>query len=67
MKKLNTLAVVLLWIGGLNMGLAGVADFNLLGVIFGNMPFLIRTVYVLIGLAAVYQIFHCKACLKGNR
>ncbi|HEX2578782.1 MAG TPA: DUF378 domain-containing protein [Rhabdochlamydiaceae bacterium] len=64
MKKLNVISAILLWIGGINWGLIGAADFNLLGLIFGGMPVLLRIIFILVGLAAVQQIFHCKACKK---
>jgi uncharacterized protein len=64
MKKLNVISAILLWIGGINWGLIGVADFNLLGFIFGGMPVLLRIIFILVGLAAVQQIFHCRSCKK---
>jgi len=54
--KLNTLdiiALVLVIIGGLNWGLA-VFDYNLVAAIFGSIPWLLTTVYALVGLSAIY-------------
>jgi uncharacterized membrane protein YuzA (DUF378 family) len=61
MKKLDLLAATLVLIGGLNWGLVGVAKFDLVAWIFGGMDFgetnaASRTVYGLVGLAAVYGI-----------
>jgi len=67
MKKLDVIAAILLVIGGLNWGLIGVADFNLVDAIFGQMPALMRIIYVLVGLAAVYQIFQWKEIRKRWR
>ena len=57
MDKLNTLdviALILVVIGGLNWGLVGLVDFDLVAAIFGAMSAIARIVYVLIALAAIY-------------
>ena len=56
MKTLNLLTLILLIVGGLNWGLVGVADFDLVAAIFGEGSALARAVYVLVGLSALYQI-----------
>ncbi len=61
MKALDVLATVLLVVGGLNWGLVGVAHFDLVATLFGDMTVLSRIVYSLVGLAAVYQAFSWKA------
>ena len=66
MKKLNVISAIIMWIGGINYGLVGVANFNVVGAIFGNMPVLVRIIYILFGLATVHQIFHCRSCKKGT-
>jgi uncharacterized membrane protein YuzA (DUF378 family) len=58
MKAVNTLAIVLLVVGGLNWGLVGTTGFDLVRAIFGDMTFLSRTVYTLVGVAAVFQVFN---------
>ena len=55
MKKMDVVAAVLLVIGGLNWGLVGSAGIDLVSALFGVMSPLARTVYVLVGLAALYQ------------
>src|SRR5690242_9985984 len=55
MKKLDVLAAVLLVVGGLNWGLVGAANFDLVATLFGQLSPLSRIVYLLVGLAAVYQ------------
>ena len=57
MKKLNFLAIALLVVGGVNWGLVGTTGFDLVRAIFGDMTFLSRAVYTLVGVAAVYQLF----------
>jgi uncharacterized membrane protein YuzA (DUF378 family) len=67
MQKFNVLdwiALILVIIGGLNWGLVGLFNFNLVAAIFGDMSILARIIYILVGLAALYTIFvvgkHCK-------
>lgn len=57
MNKLSVLdwvALVLLIVGGLNWGLVGAMDFDLVATLFGDMSGISRIVYVLVGLSAVY-------------
>lgn len=56
MKTLNIVTLVLVIIGGINWGLVGVADFNLVAAIFGNLSVLSRIIYILVGLSALWQI-----------
>jgi uncharacterized membrane protein YuzA (DUF378 family) len=54
--KMNTLdyvAWVLIVVGGLNWGLVGAFDYNLVDSLFGVDSTLSTVVYVLVGLAAV--------------
>lgn len=55
MKSLDTLALILIIVGGLNWGLVGAFDFNLVDSIFGVDSAASRVVYVLVGLAALYS------------
>ncbi|MBA2684871.1 MAG: DUF378 domain-containing protein [Gemmatimonadaceae bacterium] len=61
MKNLDVVAAVLLVVGGLNWGLVGAANFDLVATIFGAMSPLSRIVYILVGLAAIYQALQWKA------
>lgn len=61
MKTLDAIAIVLLIIGGLNWGLLGLFDFNLVSAIFGIDSLLTNLVYVLVGLSALYVAFQWKA------
>lgn len=51
---LDYVALVLTIIGGINWGLVGAFNFNLVSAIFGEMTSASRIVYVLVGLAALY-------------
>jgi len=56
MSILNKITLLLLIVGGLNWGLVGLANFDLVAALFGDMSVLSRIVYSLVGLSAVYQI-----------
>jgi hypothetical protein len=55
MKALDVIAAVLVVVGGLNWGLVGLLNLDLVAKLFGDMSGVSRVVYVLVGLAAVYQ------------
>jgi uncharacterized membrane protein YuzA (DUF378 family) len=61
MKAFDVTIAVLLVVGGLNWGLVGLLNFDLVAAIFGNMSALSRVVYSLVGLSAVFQAFSWKA------
>jgi len=61
MKSIDVLAAVLLVVGGLNWGLVGFFNFDLVAAIFGNMSAISRIVYILVGLSGLYQALSVKA------
>ena len=56
MRVINSITLLLLIVGGLNWGLVGLFDFDLVAALFGEMSMLSRIVYILVGLSAVWQI-----------
>lgn len=44
----------LMVIGGLNWGLVGLIDFNLVTAIFGSISYLTRIVYIIIALSSIW-------------
>ena len=56
MRVLNTVTLVLLIVGGLNWGLVGLLNFDLVAGIFGEMSPLSRIVYSHVGLSALWQL-----------
>ncbi|MFZ5391206.1 MAG: DUF378 domain-containing protein [Patescibacteria group bacterium] len=70
MKKMNALdwvTMILLIVGGLNWGLVGLFEFDLVATIFGDMSWLSRVIYILVGLSAVYvAVVGCKKCDCGK-
>lgn len=59
MNKLGTidwLALILVIVGGLNWGLVGIFNFNLVTAIFGEGSGLSRIVFALVGITAIYML-----------
>ncbi len=59
MKNAHTLEMVvavLLVVGGLELGLMGLFEMNVIGSIFGAASMLTRAIYVAVGLAAAYRV-----------
>jgi uncharacterized membrane protein YuzA (DUF378 family) len=57
MHFLNILTLILLIVAGLNWGLVGLAQFDLVASLFGGQDSaLSRLVYILVGLSAVWQL-----------
>ena len=61
---LHWVAWVLVVIGGLNWGLVGLFNFNVVAAL--GVPMLATVIYVLVGLAALWMIFS-KFMKKGHR
>jgi len=57
LKTFDVIFAVLLIIGGLNWGLVGLFDFNLVEAIFGVGTAATRVIYALVGLSALYDVF----------
>jgi len=53
-KVLDVIALVLVIIGGLNWGLVGLFDLDLVAALFGVGSILAKIVYVLVGLSALW-------------
>lgn len=63
MRVINILTLLLIIVGGLNWGLVGLFDFDLVSALLGNgsaetatSSTAARIVYILVAIAAVYQI-----------
>ena len=70
MSKLHGVAFILLVIGGLNWLLVGLLQWDI-GMIFGGPGAVIsRAIYVIVGLAALYEVVthkaNCKNCNAGT-
>jgi uncharacterized protein len=60
------IAYILVIIGALNWGLYGISGYDLVDVIFGQIPMIASIVYVLVGLSALLLVFskHKNCCSK---
>lgn len=56
MPILNKVTLLLLVVGGINWGLVGLFDFDLVAALFGEASLLSRTVYTLVGVSALGQL-----------
>ena len=55
-KGLDYLALTIAIIGAINWGLIGFFSFDLVAFIFGNMSWLSRIIYAVVGIAGLYII-----------
>lgn len=60
MKSLDMIVAILLVVGGINWGLVGIFNFNLVAALFGT-SILASIVYILVGLSALYQVLSLKS------
>ena len=67
MTAINKITLLLLIVGGLNWGLVGLFDFDLVAALFGEMSMLSRIVYVLVGASALAQLVPLFAGQDENR
>ncbi|MCG7393004.1 DUF378 domain-containing protein [Microvirga sp. ACRRW] len=67
MRAINIITLILLIIGGINWGLMGLAQFDLVATLFGGPDSaLSRIVYVLVGLSALWQLVPLFQDLSGG-
>lgn len=64
---MHKLSVILLWIGGLNWGLVGLggfvgSDWNVVGMLGMTLS---NIIFVLVGLAAIYELVTHKGNCRG--
>lgn len=57
LSALDWAAMVLMIIGGLNWGLVGAFDYNLVANLFGSQTPLSRLIYAVVGIASLYGIY----------
>lgn len=66
-KILDGTALTIAIIGAINWGLIGLFRFDLVAFIFGDMSWLSRIVYVIVGLCGLYLItFYMRLSGKGE-
>ena len=57
-STIDWIALILLVIGGLNWGLVGIWNWNLVDAIFGVGSIIAKIVYVLVGVAGLWGIYY---------
>ncbi|MFQ5452481.1 MAG: DUF378 domain-containing protein [Candidatus Paceibacterota bacterium] len=66
MKELHMVTFLLMVVGGLNLGLVGLLQVNVVEIIFGTGTTLTNVFYILVGLSALYELVkhqeQCKKC-----
>lgn len=62
---LDWVTFIILFIGGINWGLVGVAKFNLITAIFG-MGILSHIIFIIVGICAIYLIIRAFSCCGGG-
>ncbi len=67
MNALDWVAMVLLIVGGLNWGLVGLFNYDLVAALFGTQSAFSRIVYVLVGLSALYSIYTSSKMASDKR
>ncbi|MCR4330707.1 MAG: DUF378 domain-containing protein [Patescibacteria group bacterium] len=69
MKQLHMIAFILLVIGGINWLLFGIFNWELSALVGGPGSLIAKIVFVVIGLAAIYELathrHNCKTCSKS--
>lgn len=55
-KLLRTISKWLVLIGAVNWGLVGLFDYNLVSVVMGGWPALVKWVYILVGVAGTWGV-----------
>ncbi|NIP32517.1 DUF378 domain-containing protein [Candidatus Saccharibacteria bacterium] len=64
LNALDWIAIILVIVGGLNWGLVGIFDFDLVAAIFGDMSAISRVVYTLVGVSAIWMIYTASKMAK---
>jgi uncharacterized protein len=65
-KALNILTLILVIVGGLNWGLVGLFNFDLVATIFGAGSVVARLVYVVVGLSAIWQFWPLSSAFRAG-
>lgn len=67
MKTVNIITLLLIIIGGLNWGLVGLADIDLVAALFGGREAtLAKIIYLLVGASAVWQLIPFVRALSAD-
>ncbi len=53
---IDKIVLIIVIIGGINWGLVGLLNLNLVGAIFAFAPILAKIIYIVVGLCSLYAI-----------
>jgi len=67
MKVLNMIALILVIVGGINWGLVGLLNFNLVAALFGVNSLFTNLIYIIVGIAAIYSIVLLKPLMDNPK
>lgn len=65
--KIDWAAIALLLVGGINWGVIGVADVNIIASLFGKESLLTMIVYTLVGISSIYLALTKKQPVEGSQ
>lgn len=65
-KFIDSFALAITIIGALNWGLIGIFQFDLVAFLFGDMSWLSRIVYILVGICGLYLITFFMKIFDGS-
>ncbi|WP_338016821.1 DUF378 domain-containing protein [Noviherbaspirillum sedimenti] len=57
MSTLDWIAMALMIVGGINWGLVGLFNFDLVAFLFGEQSLVSRVIYLAVGIAALYSLY----------
>lgn len=66
MKALNLITLILLIVGGINWGLVGAFDLDVVAAIFGADTVLANLVYIVVGVSALYQLWPLSKAIRED-
>ena len=66
MNILRIIAYILVLIGAINWALVGIFGFDLVAAILGEMSFMARTIYILVGISALITLITNKDTFNNN-
>jgi len=65
-KLVDSVALAIAIIGAVNWGLIGIFEFDLVAFLFGDMSWLSRIVYILVGISGLYLITFFMRIFDGS-
>ena len=57
MKFVHWIVTIIVIIGAINWGLVGLFNYNIVTALFGSMDWLVKTVYVVVGVCGILLLF----------